>query len=82
MFRPIAAIFRLLQFYSKSIIYIPTLRGDAEISLEISASPRNIGIYMILFEQKGDRGSTVDKVLCYKSEGRWFDPSWCQLIFL
>ena len=25
----------------------------------------------------GDRGSTVDKVLCYKSEGRWFDPSWC-----
>jgi len=25
-----------------------------------------------------DRGSTVVKVLCYKSEGRWFDPSWCQ----
>jgi len=23
------------------------------------------------------RGSTVVKVLCYKSEGRWFDPSWC-----
>ena len=22
----------------------------------------------------GDRGSTVVKVLCYKSEGRWFDP--------
>ena len=30
----------------------------------------------------GDRGSTVDKVLCHKSEGRWFDPSWCQWIFL
>ena len=29
----------------------------------------------------GDRGSTVFKVLCYKSEGRWFDPSWCQWIF-
>ena len=28
-----------------------------------------------------DRGSTVVKVLCYKSEGRWFDPSWCQWIF-
>ena len=27
-----------------------------------------------------DRGSTVVKVLCYKSEGRWFDPSWCQLL--
>jgi len=23
----------------------------------------------------GDRGSTVVKVLCYKSEGRWFDPT-------
>ena len=31
--------------------------------------------------QTGDRGSTVVKVLCYKSEGRWFDPSWCQWIF-
>ena len=30
---------------------------------------------------KGDRGSTVVKVLCYKSVGRWFDPSWCQWIF-
>ena len=29
----------------------------------------------------GDRGTTVVKVLCYKSEGRWFDPSWCQWIF-
>jgi len=23
------------------------------------------------------RGGTVVKVLCYKSEGRCFDPSWC-----
>ena len=29
----------------------------------------------------GDRGNTVVKVLCYKSEGRWFDPSWCQWNF-
>ena len=29
----------------------------------------------------GDRGSTVVKVLCYKSEGCWFDPSWCQCMF-
>jgi hypothetical protein len=28
-----------------------------------------------------DRGITVIKVLCYKSEGRWFDPSWCRWIF-
>jgi len=25
----------------------------------------------------GDRGSAVIKVLCYKSKGPWFDPSWC-----
>jgi hypothetical protein len=28
------------------------------------------------------RGSTVVKVLCYKSEGHWFDTSWCQWIFI
>ena len=32
MFRPIAAIFRLLQFCSNSITYMPILWGDAEIS--------------------------------------------------
>ena len=26
-------------------------------------------------------GSTVVKVLCYKLEGRWFNPSWCQWNF-
>jgi len=29
----------------------------------------------------GDRGSTVVKALCYKSEGRWFDLSWCHWNF-
>ena len=29
----------------------------------------------------GDRGSTVVKVLCYKSEGSWFNLSWCQWNF-
>jgi len=29
----------------------------------------------------GDSGSTVVKVLCYKSEGRWFEPSWCHRNF-
>jgi len=24
-----------------------------------------------------DRGGTVVKMLCYKSEGPWFDPTWC-----
>jgi len=38
----------------------------------------NFGAYL---KERGDRGSTLVKVLCYKSEGRWFDPS-CQWIFL
>ena len=37
--------------------------------------------YEVLHKGRGDRGSTVVKLLCYKSEGRWFDPSWCQWIF-
>ena len=28
-----------------------------------------------------DRGGTVVKVLCYKSEGHWFDPRWCHWNF-
>ena len=31
--------------------------------------------FSTLFGKEGDRGSTVVKMLCYKSEGRWFDPS-------
>jgi len=34
-----------------------------------------------LSKNMGDRGSTVVKVLCYKSEGRWLDPSWCHWNF-
>jgi len=29
----------------------------------------------------GDRGGTVVKVLCYKSECRCFDPRWCHWNF-
>ena len=37
--------------------------------------------FCIVLPSVGDRGSTVVKVLCCKSEGRWFDPSWCQWVF-
>ena len=40
-----------------------------EIHVEDSTNKYFIILYY------GDRGSTVVKVLCYKSEGRWFDPS-------
>ena len=37
--------------------------------------------FLFLLSLHGDRGSTVVKVLCYKSEGRWFDSRWCHWKF-
>jgi hypothetical protein len=37
--------------------------------------------YDCLSSGAGDRGGTVVKVLCYKPEGRWFDPKWCHWNF-
>jgi len=34
-------------------------------------------IHLCTHTGRGDRGSTVVKLLCYKPECRWFDPSWC-----
>jgi hypothetical protein len=31
-------------------------------------------IVLVVAAAAGDRGVTVFKVLCYKSEGCWFDP--------
>ena len=47
-------------------------------STEIGEVKNNIGYY----KYSGDRGSSVVKVLCYKSEGRLFDPSWWHCNFL
>jgi hypothetical protein len=41
----------------------------------------SIEIIENLNREIGDCGSTVVKVLCYKSEGRWFDSRWCHWIF-
>ena len=37
--------------------------------------------YLYFVNASGDRGGTVVKALCYKSEGRWFDPSCCHWNF-
>jgi len=37
---------------------------------------------MLLTSSNRDPGSGVVKVLCYKSEGRWFDPSRCRWVFI
>ena len=39
----------------------------------------NLGVtaWVLIKRKFGDRGGTVVKTLCYKSEGRWFDPRCC-----
>ena len=32
--------------------------------------------FAVYCQANGDRGGTVVMVLCYKSEGRWFDSRW------
>ena len=38
----------------------------------------NVAKILSINRSEEDRGSTVVKALLYKSEGRWFDSSWCQ----
>ena len=39
-------------------------------------------VYLHYLLTPGDRGGTAVKVLCYKSEDRWFNPSSCHWIFI
>ena len=48
-------------------------------SIQQSTNVFSTNIYVITLLSKGDHGGTVVKVLCYKSEGRWFDPRWLSL---
>jgi hypothetical protein len=42
----------------------------------------NAYIYIYVYISVGTAdGGTVVKVLCYKSEGRWFDSRWCHWNF-
>ena len=50
-----------------------------------TAPQKFIEVWRILFFTPiacGDRSSTVVKVRCHKSEGRWFDSRWCHWNFL
>ena len=51
-------------------------------NLKIHAKKLSYRFYIVPLPNRGrDRGGTVVQVLCYKSEGRWFHPSWCNLEF-
>jgi len=55
-------------YVDKLYIALSNVRFFSNISL------RYIYIYIYIYIY-GDRGGTVVKVLCHKSEGRWFNPS-------
>ena len=56
---------------------VTKFRGNG--SSVLKSSPHIYGGSIV---KTGDRGGTVFKVLCYKSEGRRFDSRWCQWNFL
>ena len=60
--------------YVRSIKRYCFVRKHAEIPVQLE-------IFILQYIIIGGRGGTVVKVLCYKSEGRWFDPSWCHWNF-
>jgi hypothetical protein len=56
--------------------------AETEIFYNFETLFRNPGIdFMLVFLVVGDRGSTVVKVLCYKSKDRWFVPNGVTGIF-
>ena len=48
-----------------------------KIKLQIKGIREDVAKYTRIMHPAGDRGSSVVKVLCYKSEGLWFDSRWC-----
>jgi len=65
----------LTEFPIYSVNFFTTL-GMTCICVAASKCSRNHFISEKYKTVQRDRGSTVVKVLCYKSEGHWFDPRW------
>jgi len=73
-----------MQSADRNRILAWTLAYNADTTTTTTDNNNNvtsITIISILSVNFGDSGGTVVKVLCYKSEGRWFDPSWCHWNF-
>jgi len=69
-------------FFAKVIISpldIQVTRMEEFVKCSLSNTYSSIKVTYFL--RMGDHGSAVVKVLCYKSEGCWFDFRWCHGIF-
>jgi hypothetical protein len=71
----VQALVSLLQLRSGSLLS----QYAMVYCLGANANHKSPHIWSLLFVPclVEDRGSTVVKVLHYKSEGRWFNPRWC-----
>ena len=56
-------------------------RGIFFMLANVNFSAKALLHFITLLPFHVDRGSTVVKALCYKSEGRCFDPRWCHWNF-
>jgi len=75
---PIGLIFFIFLNHKPASTSLMRTRGPAHLFLLDFITQL---IFSEDYNSWGDHGSTVVKALCYKSEGRWFNPSWCQWIF-
>jgi len=71
-----------IQFLAKITVMVLScpLTWTLSVLYHVNGHDRTITV-IILAKHCIKHGSTVVNVLCYKSKGRWFDPSLCQWIF-
>jgi hypothetical protein len=70
-------------------VYVNTFQMTRQIYTKLGITGAHLNFVeshthfiLLIFTLWGcDSGGSVVKILCYKSEGRWFDPRWCHWIF-
>ena len=71
----------LRKFFSIFDFLCNKVSHHAQFVCKISTLSIHIQLTIKATQLAGNRGGTVVKALCYKSEGRCFDPSWCHWNF-
>ena len=72
--RPVMVLLYLYRLWSSKMFSVNALHYSSAAWSPISLLHADLNYW-------GYRGGTVVKVLCYKSEGRWFYPRWCHWNF-
>jgi hypothetical protein len=70
----------ILSLWGSSTLH-STLSLRSSVTLRDQEHKHKTAKIVLLYIIIGDRGGTVVKVLCYKSECRWFDSRWCRWNF-